>query len=148
MFCTLANWLSIVWWGSYAQYNASFQDYFFATLYVVIGCPLSWMLLYKRFYQAMIANGSLGTVFFLFLFLHMIWTGLMAIGFTSVDAAGWLIMTKVFVDKHNGLGVMMLISAFLWTINCIAALYLMKVAQYIYGIYLGNKHSKMAESFT
>ena len=63
--CTFCNWLSIIWWAS--EYKSSFQDYLFATLYVVVGAPLSWMLLYKRFYRAMQQNGALGSLFFLFL---------------------------------------------------------------------------------
>lgn len=65
--CTICNWLSIIWWASTPGYDSSFQDYLFATLYVVVGSPLSWMLLYKRFYKAMQANGALGSLFFLFL---------------------------------------------------------------------------------
>eukprot|EP01083_Nonionella_stella_P013549 38138_1 len=146
--CCIINWISIVWWASVYSSSASFQDYFFVTLYVVVGTPLSWMLLYKRFYRAMQQNGDLGSVFFFFLFAHLVWVVLMTIGFTTMDAAGWLVMSKVFVDQHHGLGFMMLVSSIAWSINCIATLYLMRVAQYSYGMFLANKHADMAQTFT
>lgn len=68
----------------------------------------------------------------------------MSIGFTSVDAAGWLIMAKVFVDGHDGLGFLMLVTSLLWTINVIATLYLLREAQGEYGKYLYHKHNKEA----
>ena len=70
----------------------------------------------------------------------------MAIGFIdTMDAAGWLIMIKEFANKNNGLGFSMLISAILWTLNCLATMYLMRIAQYNYGIYLARKHGNYAE---
>ena len=68
----------------------------------------------------------------------------MAIGFTSVDAAGWLVMAKVFVDAHTGLGFLMLVSALLWSINVLASVYLLREAQGEYGKYLYHKHNKEA----
>eukprot|EP01083_Nonionella_stella_P240038 839486_1 len=102
VFCTIMNWICIVWWAGLGTYDTGFQDYLFSSLYIVVGVPLSWMLLYKRYYKAMIAHGALGSVFFLFLFAHLIWVVLMAIGFELMDAAGWLVMTKVFIDGHSG----------------------------------------------
>ena len=64
--CTFCNWLSIVIWASVYSSESSFQDYLFATLYMVAGTPLSWMLLYKRYYRAMMDGGALGSIFFLF----------------------------------------------------------------------------------
>ena len=47
--CTVANWISIIWFVSIPGTDTKTQDWLFATLYVILGCPLSWMLLYKRF---------------------------------------------------------------------------------------------------
>mmetsp|Transcript_59195 Transcript_59195/g.97808 ORF Transcript_59195/g.97808 Transcript_59195/m.97808 type:complete len:232 (-) Transcript_59195:211-906(-) len=146
--CTLVNWLAIIWYGSMKDYSLPIQDYLFVSLYVVVGTPLSWMFLYKRFYKAMQENGALSSLFFFFLFAHLVWTIIMALGLISIEGAGWLIMAKVFVDKHNMLGVIMLISAMLWSINALISIYMMKVAQYSYGMYLANRHQQMAENFT
>lgn len=65
-----------------------------------------------------------------------------------MDAAGWMVMTYVFINGSKGLGFFMLVSALLWSINAFATLYLMRVAQYSYGMYLATKHANMAENFT
>ena len=70
--CNICNWIAIVWWAGTYPDDSSFKDYLFVTLYVIIGVPLSWMLLYKRFYKAMQENGALGSLFFFFMCMSYI----------------------------------------------------------------------------
>jgi len=138
------NWLVIMWWAL-AGGSSSFTTYLMAVLYVVVGLPCSWMFWYKRYYTAMQMHGDLSYMFFVFFALHILWCGIMAVGFETMSAAGILLALKVLVQDNMSLSVCLLVSTVLWISLVLGGCYLVKVAREKLGMFLAKKYAKMYE---
>ncbi|GMP95331.1 hypothetical protein CsSME_00044416 [Camellia sinensis var. sinensis] len=114
--------------------------FFLATIYAILGCPLSYVLWYRPLYRAMRTDSALKFGwFFLFYSLHIVFCVFAAIAppivFHGQSLAGILAAIDVF-SRHVLVGIFYLIG---FALFCLESLLSLWVLQKIYMYFRGNK---------
>ncbi|XP_028817605.1 secretory carrier-associated membrane protein 4 isoform X2 [Denticeps clupeoides] len=114
----------IAWWAG----GGSATDFGFSLLWLLLFSPCSYACWFRPLYKAFRADSSFNFMAFFFVFfLQCVLALIQAIGISGWGTSGW-IATVLFFGTNVGSGVVMLISALLFTVvTLLMGLVLMRV---------------------
>lgn len=113
-----------------------------AGLYVCVGVPLSWRLVYKRYYNTYagkLNNGRLSLRYFANFVIQFLFAALMAVGLDITSAAGFLAMLKCLAHIET-LGICLAVGFGLWVLVALGSLWLIRRQHVDYGYQVAGKY--------
>jgi len=141
---TVFNFFIAFWYGTSPDggddSDLGVTQWFLVLGYMFIGLPSSWMLWYKKFYNAMRTNDRVPTMFFVCLMLHIAWSMMMAAGLVMLGGFGILFMGKMYTNKHNALGTCAVLNGALWILNAVLGLLLLRVGHRSLGRFYAQEY--------
>lgn len=143
--CIFWNWLTmLIGWGSSID-DIGGSDALWSSIYLLIGIPGSWKLWYRSLYYAIRDNATgKWVVFFVSFMMHIGFAVVMGLGVPDCAAAGFFVMTKLFVHKQSLLGIFALVNLCLWGLSALTSFYLLKTAHSLWKKGGGERNLKKA----
>lgn len=127
--CLFWNWIIMLsaWWSDADSDGA--MEALYASIYLLCGIPGAWQLWYRSLY---FANKDESTrkwiVFFINFVIHILYTIVMGLGIPKTNSAGLIYLITEFADHNNTIGIFSLVETFLWIINLLLSVFVIKSA--------------------
>jgi len=128
--CLFWNWITMLsaWWSDADSDGA--MEALYASIYLLCGIPGAWQLWYRSLY---FANKDESTrkwiAFFINFVIHILFTIVMGLGIPKTNSAGIIYLISEFASHNNTIGIFSLVETFMWIINLILSLFVIKNAR-------------------
>eukprot|EP00808_Paulinella_micropora_P009259 g50030.t1 len=129
------NWLllTMAWFSGVQNYTSGDTDFMWGSLYLAFGSVGAWKLWYRSLYYGCRDGSARQWIFFFINFgIHIVFSGIMAVGVPKFAAGGLMFMIKMFTAKANFLGWASLTNSMLWGVNVVSGVYLIKRAHRVW----------------